>query len=121
MSTTLRTLICSCRYSREGDPGLALGLTIHVCQCHTQDVALPMWKPRRCAGYLGGRRAGRRGAAERTAEDRKAGEELLRVSFMINALEPPRTEIGDPLSQTGHLFLVGARGWGAKVNLRTGR
>lgn len=31
MSTTLRTLICSCQYLHEGDTGAALVLTHHVC------------------------------------------------------------------------------------------
>lgn len=31
MSTTLRTLICSCQYLHEGDPRAALVLTHHVC------------------------------------------------------------------------------------------
>lgn len=31
MSTTLRTLICSCQYLQEGDPRAALVLTHHAC------------------------------------------------------------------------------------------
>lgn len=94
MSTTLRTLICSCRYLQEGDPGLALVLTIMCAQYHTR-LRPSNVETEAVYGYLGigggaaglggavgrrqggPRRTGRRGAAEcvvhdkfpRTAED----------------------------------------------------
>lgn len=102
MSTALRTLICSCQYLHEGDPGAALFLTQQVCAIlHS---ALP---------FLCGNRHGvSLSRWENGKEDLggKEAEELLRVYFMISFLELQRTDIGGDLSShIWYLFLVGAR------------
>lgn len=78
MSTTLRTLICSCRYSQEGDPGLALVLTV-LCANATHTRLRPSnVETEAVDGYLGagagggGRGARDGGKAGRTVAERKA-------------------------------------------------
>lgn len=78
MSTTLRTLICSCQYLHEGDPRAALVLTHHVCTIpHT---ILPF----QCGNRDGGSVSRWRSGKETGKKDLggKAGKELLSVYFV---------------------------------------
>lgn len=78
MSTTLRTLTCSCQYLHEGDRRAALVLTHHVCMIpHT---VLPFH-----GGNRGGGSVSRWGSGtEAGSKDlgRQVGKELLSVYFV---------------------------------------
>lgn len=78
MSTTLRTLICSCQYLHEGDPRAALVLTHHVC-------TVPHAVLRFRCGNRGGVSVSRRGNGKEAGRQDlrgKAGKQLRSVDFM---------------------------------------
>lgn len=85
MSTTLRTLICSCQYLHEGDPRAALVLTHHVCTIPHTILPFPSNVESVVVDqYLGGGGGGGGSGKETRRKDLggKAGKELLSVYFM---------------------------------------